>query len=176
MIKLILKFSIICSFVFSGLSQAGVITTDLTEDNYIVHEDSGLDIAWVSPISFNFYYENELFSPDALHLDGGWRYATDEELIVISSLTLEDFIGYNAQNEMFYKHAVEYWNTVETGIDIDDFEAGKINSNWEASGTAKWDYETFYVRATDVPEPSTLFIFAIALIAIAGRKKLLNYF
>jgi len=179
MIKLLLKIYIISLLFVVSSAQATLITGSLTEDNYISYK--GIDFAWVSPVSYQFYYQNELFAPDALRVADGWRYATDEELtIIMQELTLDDFTAYDQFNVKYYIQAVEYWNTELTNIDIDDFELGKINSNWEISGTLKWDFETFYVRSsnvgnngsTPVPEPSTLMIFALGLIALACKKRL----
>ncbi|MBL4900403.1 MAG: PEP-CTERM sorting domain-containing protein, partial [Colwellia sp.] len=36
------------------------------------------------------------------------------------------------------------------------------------------DYATFYIRVSQVPEPSTLMIFSLGLIALASRKKLIS--
>ena len=167
MIKLFLKLCFICSFIFAGTSQATLITTDLTDNNYINH--NGLDIAWVSPVNTPVFGLNTLYAPDALHVHEGWRFATEDELNIIKSLTLESFFHYEDSNGKYYKHAVEFWNSNFDYIDINDFEDGNIRSNWSSSD---YSYETFYVRTTEVPEPSTLMIFSIALIALASRKKL----
>ncbi|MBA6253092.1 PEP-CTERM sorting domain-containing protein [Colwellia sp. MB3u-55] len=51
-----------------------------------------------------------------------------------------------------------------------------MNSNWTITPNIYWNYETFYVRniadrpTAELPEPSILMIFAIALIALSMRK------
>lgn len=57
--------------------------------------------------------------------------------------------------------------------DLDDKKAQR----GEIIGINTSDYATFYIRktvTTPVPEPSTLMIFALALIALVSKKKLFN--
>ena len=85
-------------------ARAGLILTDLTEDNYITHEN--LQWAWASPVNSEYFNnQNRLYAPD---LHAGWRFATDEELNVLKfELTLADF----TRPDGTYIHAVEYWNS-----------------------------------------------------------------
>ena len=61
-----------------------------------------------------------------------------------------------------------------------DYTPGKVSSEWASSGvngitTLNSGNETFYVRKINtIPEPATIFILAIALIALAGHKKKLG--
>lgn len=70
---------------------------------------------------------------------------------------------------------------------LENLENGLVRSEWTASGVngqgvgGTYYYETFYVRkivnnapSTPVPEPSTLMIFAIALIALSLKTRYTN--
>ncbi|WP_206485137.1 PEP-CTERM sorting domain-containing protein [Thalassotalea sp. G2M2-11] len=84
-------------------------------------------------------------------------------------------------------------NNLENGYEIIDwsnvknFQDGLISSEWASSGVNGKNssgtsyYETFYVRKTyfqqsavSVPEPTTLMIFALALIALSLRSRLVK--
>ena len=201
MIKLILKLSIICSLVFSSISQAGPIASDLTEDSYITYEYDNVayDIAWASSVNSERYYgfdggKNILSNPN---LHSGWDYATEEQLAFLNALALSgDLSTLLTRLDGSYIHAFEYWNDLYAApTNTRDIDGGRVASEWvwniaedttyevdtieqftEILNRSGSSYDTFYFRTTLVPEPSTLFIFAIALIAIVGRKKLLNYF
>jgi hypothetical protein len=111
--------------------------------------------------------------------------------------TLKDDLGnilYDDQNRVQYKHAIPFWNSAYedvysgSGGNVDNFKAGYIKSNVSiyqgvpgsfnpfAPVPTDWYFETFYVRNTpaQVPEPSTIMIFAIALIALSMRKRLIK--
>lgn len=178
MIKFIFKLCVIFSFIFASTSKATLITTELTDNNYINY--NGLDIAWVSPVNYpliglsSLLGPNTLYAPNALHIDEGWRFASQEELDIIKSLTLDHFFHYEDSNIKYYKNAVEYWNTDYIHIDIDDFVSGRIHSDWGTSNPVNFGFETFYVRTTEVPEPSTLMVFALGLIALVSKKRLFS--
>ncbi len=182
MIKFSLKLAGFLFLFLSSAAHAGLIT-DLTENDYITMGE--LDWAWASTVNVNVHNAtgNILSVPGD---DFGWRYATIGELSVFKSdlptalalLKYEDVNGVIA-----YKNALSYWNDVilelELGVlffginnDIDDFNDGFINSELTLD-PGEFDYLTFYVRNTpsDVPEPSTILIFAIALIALSLRKR-----
>ena len=164
MIKLISKFLVVLSFVTTGVVNADVITTDLTENNYITHNN--LNWAWASPVNVQYFYDNELYVPE---FHEGWRYATDTELLtLINDLTIADF---TAQDNSIIQ-AVEYWNTSLTNIDEDNFTSGDISSQWTLTPQTQWHFETFYVRDVQVPEPSSIMIFSIALIVLSMRKRI----
>jgi hypothetical protein len=107
--------------------------------------------------------------------------------------TLKDNLGNIVKDglNIKYKHAIPFWNSdyedvySGSGGNTDNFLAGKINSkvstfsgsfNPFVASPEDWYYETFYVRNTpsQVPEPSTIMIFAIALIALSMRKHLVK--
>jgi hypothetical protein len=203
MIKLILKFFITCSIIFAGTSQAGPITTDLTDDFYFSYK--GIDYAWASSVNSQRVYMTSSFEPNIL-LDPkthkGWDFATPEQLVMLTA----DFTGVEllekfTRADQSFKHAFEYWNTfidgVVSGIGTDNMLFKEIRSQWswvipngevfddlsltekftqhlEIQNTNFTDYETFYVRPTPVPEPSTLMIFSLGLITLVSKKKVFN--
>ncbi|AOW77500.1 hypothetical protein A3Q34_11910 [Colwellia sp. PAMC 20917] len=169
MIKLISQFLVVLSFITAGVANATLITADLTENNYINYK--GLDWAWASPVNVEVYGSNRLYSPT---LHEGWRFASENELIILKTeLTLQDFTGIDGSGNEFTIQAIEYWNTHYVRFNIEDFNNDWVNSSWTITPNIDWNYETFYVRDTpsDVPEPSTILIFAIALIALSLRKR-----
>ena len=167
MIKYSLKLATILFLFLSTVAHAGLITSDLSEDNYITVGD--LDWAWASPVNVPSVFENTLYAPS---LHNGWRYAEANELLILQSLTLADFEVRDVNGNILYiKQAVEYWNDISTHIDISDFNAGMRASVWTTDAQTEYNYETFYVRNIQVPEPSTLMIFAIALIALSMKKR-----
>jgi len=170
MIKLISKILVVLSFITAGVANAGLITTDLTEKNYINY--NGLDWAWASPVNvqINPFDPNVLYAPT---FHEGWRFASEIELTILKTqLTIEDFTGIDANGDSFTIQAIEYWNTHYVRFNVEDFNKDWVNSNWTLNPSIDWNYETFYVRdAAQVPEPSTIMIFAIALIALSLRKR-----
>jgi len=160
---------------------------DATYQTYVVYDDR--DWAWVSPVNAQFYdCHQEIDNPEnylttvldnsgcvnqllAPQYRDGWRFATESELdIIFNVLTLNSF--YDFENDMFIQ-AAEYWNTNYLNIDYLNFQSNKISGEWSDNKV----FETFYIRDHDskpVPEPSTLMIFALGLIALASRKKLFN--
>jgi hypothetical protein len=187
MIKLITKILVALSIFAASLANAGLITTDLTEDAYITYNN--IDWTWASPVNTASWGTNTLYGPE---LHAGWRYASLTELDVIrSTLTLSAFTKKDEQNNDVYIQSVEYWNDVfisltedvnpESSVSITNFIGGYISSDptyYVNSGLGEVNYfERFYVRdiadrpTAQVPEPSTLMIFAIALIALSLRKR-----
>jgi hypothetical protein len=189
MIKFISKFLVVLSIITAGVANAGIITTDLTEDTYITSND--IDWTWASPINVTTRGNNTLYGPD-FHM--GWRYATDIELQYLKdTLTLSDFAKKDALGNVVkdslgnvvYINSIEYWNTDLTTLiagDIDNFNNDAIKSQLSITMPelfTQWYFETFYVRNTvtgntQVPEPSTFMIFAIALIALSIKKRMVK--
>jgi len=178
MIKLILKFITIFILFNASFAQAGVILCSDTPDEclnsdvissefYITKGD--YQWVWASSVNIQFAYGiNELKDP-TFHADG-WRYAeSTDELAAMSLLTLLDFT--NDDDSLI--EASTYWNTVIHGVNAVDLNDGLIASLWVDGNSPLFYYETFYVRntPTPVPEPSTIMIFAIALIALSMRKR-----
>jgi hypothetical protein len=101
-------------------------------------------------------------------------------------------------------HAFEYWNNYYTApVGTDNISPGNVASTWvwsfpidpitgegvptpnsipessEIQGTTGSFFDTFYFRVQDnsstpVPEPSTLMIFSLGLIALVSKKKLFS--
>jgi hypothetical protein len=173
MIKLIKKFIFPLFFLISSSAFAGLMT-DLPKSTYI--SKGGYDWTWASPVNQTNYSEavgfgsvgfENIFEDASFH--AGWR-EFDESDIVIQSIfeafLLSDFTRIDGS----IIHSAAYWNSYYTDVNIDDFSF-RLGKKIE-SDTYKF-FETFYVRVTpsQVPEPSTIMIFAIALIALSLRKR-----
>ncbi|GAA5137846.1 PEP-CTERM sorting domain-containing protein [Thalassotalea piscium] len=193
MIKFAHKFLFIASMFFLSSAQAGLITSDLTEDNYVVIGE--LQWAWASPVNVEIWNNNTLYAPN---IHTGWSYASDEQLNLLKAAIREDmldnvfelFTRTNA-NGSFYVHAFEYWNSFYSYVDTtEDVEAEIVRSVWAendplVSVNNSLAYmlmeqaDTFYVRpnvqggggSVSVPEPTTIMIFGFCLIALAVRQK-----
>jgi len=186
--KFILLIISFCPFLASAtLLLPSDDIDDASYQAYVVFDDR--DWAWVSPVNVQFYdCSEEIDSPESylttvLDNSGcvnqllapqyreGWRFATESELdTIFNVLTLTSF--YDFDNDMFIQ-ATEYWNTSFINIDYLNFQSNKISGNW---GDNK-EFETFYIRdhnSQPVPEPSTLLIFSLGLIALTNRNKLFN--
>nr|MBL0709860.1 PEP-CTERM sorting domain-containing protein [Colwellia sp.] len=129
---------------------------------------------------------NEFYAPE--HVEG-WRVATEQEFNFFkSNILIDDFID----DDDNYIVATSFWNSLYTesnDISIDAFHiediyngTGYKTSSWvEGSFNKDNDqsyYDTFYVRTHNsepqpVPEPSTLMIFALGLIALASKKSII---
>ena len=187
MIKFSFKLAAFFVLFISSVAHAGLIKSDLTVDNYVTIGD--LDWTWASSENAS-HPGNTIYSPDLiLGLPASerdewerddWRHATIDELSYFISnrvINIALFSYKNASGDTLYKNSFVYWNTFleeVTSDDVNDFNAGLIETYLVGDiGGSSWAYETFYVRDTpsDVPEPSTLLIFAIALIALSLRKR-----
>jgi hypothetical protein len=181
MIKFFFKLAAFLVLLLSSTAHAGLIT-DLTENDYITIDE--LDWAWASTVNVENHTAtgNTLSGPGG---DFGWRYATIDELSLFKSdSTALSLLQYEDANGVIaYKNALSYWNDIILELklgpvifginnDIDDFNDDFINSALTAD-PGQFDYLTFYVRNTpsQVPEPTTIMIFAIALIALSLRKR-----
>jgi len=192
--KIFLKFSLLMCFsvsVQAGLIKSEdlpasnpVVFTDYTAyDNYITYQD--IDWAWASMIGTE---SAGLKLPD---FHDGWDYVNAGEFAILQSLSLDYFtkkdaggnIQFDANGNTLYIHAAEYWNDTFQNVteydNLNDLLSGSIS--WDAfvgsQPTGAMGQDTFYVRRTPtnnanpVPEPSTLAIFAIALIALARKAR-----
>jgi hypothetical protein len=178
MIKLIKKFVFPLLFLVSSSTFAGLITTDLADNSYISHE--GYDWTWASPVNVSYLnvvgggfggdtFENNFEDAD---FHAGWldfdEMNNPDIYTLFEGLTLGDFTRIDGS----IIHSAAYWNSYYTDVDkaYFDFRLGK-----KAESDDYKFFETFYVRVTpsQVPEPSTLLIFAIALIALSLRKRII---
>ena len=171
MIKLIKKFIFPLFFLISSSASAGLITTELTEDTYISYE--GYEWTWASPVNGQTYNNgsglgtNTLEAPDAFGRDWMFIEGVDLELL-FTALTIDMFK--NADGSLIT--SVLYWNSLYTEIDMIEANFDLRSSVWNVIPIGFFDQQdTFYVRIAQVPEPSTLLIFAIALITLSLRKR-----
>jgi len=187
MIKLSLKFVSFFVLFLSSMAHAGLIeelvpgsgimvcsTYDQTDGACIIEEPipdmliitkDKYQWVWASGVNTEIYSLNTLRAPDFFSERKGWRFATEvDELVELATLTLADFTN---GNELL--HAALYWNTWLMSVSPEAFEDEHLASVW-VDGSV---YDTFYLRdiPSEVPEPSTLLIFAIALITLSLRKR-----
>lgn len=142
---------------------------------------------------------NYLYAPD-LH-EGWDYATDAELNIFKDHFQLSDFKIEIEPGKFRYKHAVEFWNSYFTDVrvcsddsscdenNVNNLIDGKIKSEWTtgveielAPGFTQFidaidmdtaTYETIYVRrnAHPVPEPTTLLIFSLGLIALSLRAR-----
>jgi hypothetical protein len=162
------------------------------------------DIAWASKVNTQKIYEginvNILYDPT---IRTGWNYADDDQLASLINLADTGLLLKKlTRDDKTLRHAFEFWNDYYTAptdiVGTDDIISGLVASNlaWkfpsgiisrdfdlteysEITGTDNINYDTFYFRVQDngstpVPEPSTLMIFALGLIALASKKRLFS--
>jgi hypothetical protein len=178
MIKLIKKFVFPLLFLVSSSTFAGLITTDLAENTYISHE--GYDWTWASPVNittqtfgggFGQLAFTNIFEDANFH--AGWMdfdEINDPDIYTLfEALTL----GHFTRSDGSIIHSAAYWNSYYTEVDSTQAQfADRKGQKFESDIYEQ--FETFYVRATppsQVPEPSTIMVFAIALIALSLRKR-----
>jgi hypothetical protein len=188
MIKFSFKVSVFLFLLLSSVAQAGLIELspgtgiivcdpngdacikdEMIPDELTVIKDQ-FEWVWASGVNTEFFSSNTLMNPD-FHSEGDWRFATTaEELAELATLELSDFT-----NEDGLIHAALYWNTWLMSVNADQLDDHKVGSQWVSSSHEDFFFETFYVRdIAQVPEPSTIMIFAIALIALSMRKRTIN--
>jgi len=163
-----------------------------------------IDFAWASPVNVEYWGNpnlettNRLYEPDSHQ---GWGYASSDDLdLLLLNFTLDDFSNIDGT----YIQAVSFWNSYYTDIvlrftiaidgelvelvdreNLKNYAPGGVSSFWASAGVdgqnaTGSENETFYVRktftnnSTPVPEPSTLMIFALGLIALASKKRLFS--
>ncbi|OUR77239.1 hypothetical protein A9Q75_15390 [Colwellia psychrerythraea] len=173
-------------FLWSGFEPTDIQYSDY-QDTVYQNTDTQNNIIYNQLLSSNFN-------------GGDWQYF--EELGLTGSAN--DFLidiyesefglytnGVSLLTDLFYeggqyKHAFEFWNaTTENSLLIlDDIQFNgdfSFASQREHESGEDWDAEfknSFYIRQSaptqPVPEPSTLMIFALGLVALASRKKLLS--
>lgn len=188
------------SFILCVLFSSFVVNATLIKDTHYITVDHGngnlVDWAWASSTSVEFIYlteielingveteisvlDNHFSAPDTIT---GWRVAsTDEFNYFLNNIFLSDFTKTSGD----YITAHNFWNTNDIGVDSIDFSNRDITSSWVKDSTLDYNqglepdmhwFDTFYARThvdtQPVPEPSTLMIFALGLIALASKKKL----
>ncbi|MDX2368851.1 MAG: PEP-CTERM sorting domain-containing protein [Colwellia sp.] len=162
------------------------------------------DIAWASPVNTQKYYDaniNILYEPS---IRTGWEFANNEQLALLKTLADagELIKTFTSDADQSFIHAFRYWNDFFTAPDVGDNANQDFASQWVWSfpkdisgddiptddsideagliiGTTGSTFDTFYFRvqnngATPVPEPSTLIIFALGLIALVSKKQLFS--
>jgi len=187
MIKSILSLLVVCFLLVSSASFAGPILceTDVAPDPtpcldagnvssefYITK--GNFDWVWASFVNTQFTFGiNELKLPT--FAGRNWKFAESvAELEALMQLTLPDFT--RADNSII--EATKYWNTKIHGVNTDNLSNKEISSSWVAGDHDFFYYDTFYVRAStaslpiNVPEPTTLFIFAAGLLGFTMRKRM----
>ncbi|MFT7006486.1 MAG: hypothetical protein ACJAXJ_000994 [Colwellia sp.] len=202
--KFTVIFIFITSLVLSNTSNATLITDPLTSANYVTYVGDGItiDFAWASIVNTEYWGDpslvttNRLYAPD---LHQGWDYATENDLdILFANFVLDDFDNKDGT----YIQAVSFWNSIFDDIvtretipikgvltefinkaNLSDYNRQTTSSSLLLSGIdgvgiAGANFETFYVRKTNtstpVPEPSTLMIFSLGLIALVSKKRLFS--
>jgi len=178
-------------------------TLELNVD-YIQLELNGIDydIVWASSVNSQRWHTslstfNTLFAP-SYYNNSQWSYAgLDDIPDLLTIFNGRDIYSlfYINQN---YVHAFSHWNSIFNNVtNDDDINVDNVRSTWswfvpdpdidltvgseviaqqieisESGATA----DTFYVRKSSapVPEPSTLMIFALGLIALASKKRLFS--
>jgi hypothetical protein len=147
--------------------------------NYITRD--GYDWVWASSVNVeNFDGQNTLHAPQ---LQKNWQFATGDFFdVLIDDLTIMDFT--NGDGE--YIHAAQFFNsnfdeiadTFSPFIFTLDFVSSEFYTF--AFNDDEASYDTFYVRDSNlrpslvVPEPTTLMIFTLGLIALVSKKRLLS--
>ena len=194
MIKFFVSSLIFFIFVsFFSLSQASPITNltaqNLIDRDYTNAEDQlsanllgvnyitykGYDWAWASYVNVeNFDVNNTLYAPQ---LQKNWGFATGDLFnVLINDLTIDDFKKSTGE----YIHAAQFFNSdfheVNTQFTEFIFSESMVRSEWYGGDYSeeRAQYNTFYVRPSQVPEPSTLMIFALGLIALVSKKRLFS--
>ena len=203
MIKLFIKLFFVFSLVFSTISQATLVTTNLSSEDYILFDYNGIsyDVAWASKVNSERWYFgstfNTLYSPT---IQTGWEYAslnaTNNSLEIFSDLSGVEILALFTDDNNSYIQAFEYWNSEFTSsIETANILSPQIRSEWtitweqyktnykgvdlysreqDINNMAGAAYDTFYIRPSQIPEPSTLMIFALGLIVLVSTKKLFS--
>ena len=177
MIKLIKKFVFPLFFLISSSSFAGLMQ-DLPESTY--YSDGVYDWTWASPVNvttqvvvgggfgggagFTNTFEDADFHAGWMDFD---EFNNPDIYALFEALTLSNF----TRGDGSIIQSAAYWNTNYTYVNEDKFST-RLGKKNDVLGITD-SFETFYVRVTpsDVPEPSTIMIFAIALIALSLRKR-----
>lgn len=161
------------------------------------------DIAWASTVNTQKYYDfdngtnvNILYKP-GIRTD--WNFANEAQLTLLKSLAVSgELLTMLTRDDNTYRHAFEYWNDYYSApVDTGNVSAGNVASAWvwsfpagtptadnlleafEIGGVTGSFFDTFYFRVQDnsstpVPEPSTLMIFALGIIALASKKQIFS--
>jgi len=199
----LLKLVFVSSFLFSSASlQASIITAPLSQDAYVTYNgldwawaapvsvqfrncsasvDNPSDYLSTLYDNIDPSCENQLFSAD-VHEGWGFFTGTQQELVA----AMPDLSSFDDGNGGFID-AFDYWNTTYSfdntgGINPYYVQQGFVVSDWT---TDAWRlsnlgyYNVLYVREATgntpqpIPEPSTLMIFTLGLIALASKKRII---
>jgi hypothetical protein len=140
--------------------------------NYITR--FGYDWAWASRVNVESYVDsasgitNTLYRPE---IQANWIFASDDLLEILrTQLFIEDFITTDGNDTII--QAARFFNSYYEDVYAGDFDRQRSQFN---TGSSFFNlFDTFYVRPSQVPEPSTLMIFALGLIALVSKKRLFS--
>lgn len=176
-----------------------LLTEDLLNVKFITL--GGWDFVWASPVNIQEYVSNVSNTLYAPTVQKNWDFAEnhlDALDILINQLTITNFI--NPDNDVIIQ-GTEYFNSTFDYVDVDDFDQKRstFTSADDPFGFMTEQSDTFFVRnvadrpdpanpdepeapvfpdspeAEDpvtVPEPTSLMIFALGLIALSVRVRL----
>jgi hypothetical protein len=183
---------------------APINTGPVSQDSYITYDDPNTgkswDIAWASDVNSELYFDvnntyNTLFSANT---QIGWTTmpVINGRLEIFSGWSNPDILElFRVGTSDIFTNAFEYWNSLyDTPFDVNDALTRGMRSEMtltlndfidptainytpdQGSYNALTVNNTFYFRdaTVSVPEPSTLMIFALGLIALASKKRLFS--
>ncbi|MBL4822841.1 MAG: PEP-CTERM sorting domain-containing protein [Colwellia sp.] len=202
-VNIVLCF-LIASFAHATLITTPLVAeTDTTQGNYITYQGIDIAWA-SNVNSERWYLSlaeyNTLLEPST---HTGWGFATTGQWDIITALSGSELLAlFTRESDGTLIQAFEYWNTVYDGDSntTDVLSGSSISSDWSWSVPALEDtnnltdaqktdqhneivsigasaYDTFYFRktvTTPVPEPSTLMIFVLGIIALVSKKRLFS--
>ena len=152
------------------------LSASLLGINYINYK--GYDWAWVSPYNVEdasiLGFTNTLYAPE---LQENWQFADDALLTILrTELTVDDF---TAADGITIIQATDFFNSDANFVNTNEFSTAtsellEPSDPMYIFASVFGAYETFYVRPAQVPEPSTLMIFALGLVTLVSKKRLFN--
>lgn len=148
------------------------LSASLLGINYINYK--GYDWAWVSSVNIEDFGTNTLYAPE---LQENWQYADDALLTILrTELTVADFTAADGTTII---QATDFFNSEIDTVDVPadgllTAARSELVTTSNPMHVLFQYYETFYVRPAQVPEPSTLMIFALGLVTLVSKKRLFN--
>ena len=171
----------------SGLANAGIIFSEVSDNAYITVD--GYDIAWAGPCAvtdpscgaLDFSYQAQF----------GWR-AMDSVLFAQLGISAWDFVFAGANVDYFTGNNLDELSGAsvsalsgtlpdnDVAVAAPWFASSHNHIDWSDGSNGLWSfsdinnegwYDSLAVRAsTQIPEPSTLAVFALGLMGLASRK------